>query len=115
MSEKLIKKRKVSIEKIKDKYREKEIEKLLDNEPGIIFIEVNGQKGYINIEYDLQQIKFEKIERRIEKMEINLSKKITEKFKRGLAKFTEQNELDNLKAVPSSCCSDPKEIFPKVK
>lgn len=35
--------------------------------------------------------------------------KIKEKLKRGMAKFTERNELDNFSAVSSSCCVNPKE------
>jgi len=114
MPETLIKKRKICIEKIGGRYKEKEIEEILEKKPGIIFINVDGQRGCINIEYNLKQVNFETIEKWLEGMEIALSKKMIEKFKRTMAKFTEQNELDNLKASPSSCCSDPKEIGHKV-
>lgn len=115
MPEKLIKKRKVTIEKIGGRYKEKEIEGILGKKPGIIFINVDGQERFINIEYNLKQVNFETIEKWLKGMEVILSQKIIEKFKRGMAKFTEQNELDNLKAAPSSCCSDPKEMGHKVK
>jgi len=115
MTETLIKKRKISITKIGDEYREKDIEKIIKEKMDMISVEVDKKKGHISVEYNLMQINFETIEKYLREMEIELSNKITEKFKRGIAKFTEQNELDNLKASPSSCCSDPKEICHKVK
>lgn len=115
MAEVLIKKRKIGIAETRDEYREKDIKGILREKMGMISVEVDKQKGYINVEYNLMQINFETIEKCLREMEIALSKKITEKFKRAMAKFTEQNELDNLKVAPSSCCSDPKEICHKVK
>lgn len=115
MVDPIIKKRRIAVVGIKDQLNVNKIKNELGKEEGIIALDVDEAKGYVKVEYDLQKINFEKIERSIEKMGIDLSKKIKEKLKRGMAKFTEQNELDNLSATPSSCCSVPKEMCPKAK
>lgn len=109
MVEPLIKKRKIAVVGIKDQLNVNRIKNDLEKKEGIIEVDVDEAKGYVEVEYDLRKINFEKIEKSIDKMGIDLSKKITEKLKRGMAKFTEQNELDNLTATPSSCCEDPRE------
>lgn len=109
MVEPLIKKRKIAVVGIKDQLNVNKIKNDLREKIGIIEVDVDEAKGYVEVEYDLRKINFEKIEKSIDKMGIDLSKKITEKLKRGMAKFTEQNELDNLTATPSSCCEDPRE------
>lgn len=75
---------------------------------GIISVDVDGQKNMVSLEYYLRVIKFEAIEKYIKDLGFSLSRKLIERFKRGMAKFTEQNELDNLNAPVSSCCEDPK-------
>ena len=112
MSESLIKKRKIAVIGIKDESSANRVKNDLKKKEGIITVQVNEAKGYVEVEYDLRKINFEKIESAMKELGVELSKKITEKLKRGMAKFTEQNELDNLAATPSSCCEDPKEIHP---
>lgn len=109
MTEPLIKKRKITVVGMDDPSSANKLLKDLKKKEGIISIEVNGKKGLIELNYDLNKINFEAIEKIIKDLGFNLSQRIREKFKRGMAKFTEQNELDNLYAAPSSCCSDPKE------
>ena len=109
----LIKKRKIAFVEKKDQESLNKIKEYLNKKTGMIAVDVESQKGFVGVEYDLRKINFETIEKSIEELGFSLSQKITEKFKRGMAKFTEQNELDNLTAVPSSCCEDPKEIPPK--
>lgn len=113
MEEPLMKKRKIAFVGIKDQESLNKIKEYLNKKTGMIAVDVESQKGFVGVEYDLRKINFETIEKSIEELGFSLSQKITEKFKRGMAKFTEQNELDNLNAVPSSCCEDPKEISPK--
>lgn len=107
MAEPIIKKRKIGV--IHDEIDESQIKDEFGKEQGIISVSIEREKGQIIVEYDLWKINFEKIERMLEDMGLVLSKKIKEKLKRGMAKFTEQNELDNLKITPSSCCDDPRE------
>ena len=109
MKEPIIKKRKIVVTGMGDQVTPIRIKDFLDKKTGIIALNINTQKGFVRVEYDLRKINFETIEKFIKELGFKLSKKITEKFKRGMAKFTEQNELDNLGAKPSSCCSDPKE------
>ncbi len=113
MEETLMKKRKIAVTGIKDQESLNKIKEYLNKKTGMVAVDVESQKGFVGVEYDLRKINFETIEKSIEELGFSLSQKITEKFKRGMAKFTEQNELDNLTAVPSSCCEDPKEIFHK--
>ncbi len=113
MKEPLIKKRKIAFVGIKDQESLNKIKEYLNKKTGMIAVDVESHKGFVGVEYDLRKISFETIEKSIEELGFSLSQKTTEKFKRGMAKFTEQNELDNLTAVPSSCCKDPKEISHK--
>lgn len=110
MAEPLIKKRKIPVVGMNDQLSRSNIIDSLKNKEGIIAISVDNQRGHLRVEYDLRNINFETVEKSIIEAGFELSKKIMEKFKRGMAKYTEQNELDNLTAAPSSCCSDPKEI-----
>jgi len=109
MAESLIKKRKFAVTGMGNQGNVSKIKEYLNKKTGIIAVDVEIQKGYVRIEYDLEKINFETIEKYIKDLGFRLSQKIAEKFKRGMAKFTEQNELDNLTAAPSSCCEDPKE------
>jgi len=109
MAEPLIKKRKFAVGGMKDQGNVNKIKEYLNKKEGISALNVDSQKGFVRVEYDLRKINFETIEKFIEELGFGLSQKIKEKFKRGMAKFTEQNELDNLTATPSSCCEDPKE------
>lgn len=110
MQEPIVKKRKIVVVGMKDQGSVDKIKDYLKSKEGMIVVDVDSQKGYVRVEYDLQKINFETIEKFIKEAGFDLSSKITEKFKRGMAKFTEQNELDNLTATPTSCCSDPKDF-----
>lgn len=115
MKERLIKKRKFAVTGIKDQRNADEIKESLMRKAGMIEVDVDCREGFVRIKYDLKKTKFETIEESIKEIGFGLSQKIKEKLKRGMAKFTEQNELDNLTASPSSCCSDPKEAVCRSK
>lgn len=115
MAEPLIKKREVAVANLKDQKNLNQIKEYLEKKAGIITVNVDTQKRLIGLEYDLKKINFETIEKSLKELGLGLSQKITEKFKRGMAKFTEQNELDNLAITPSSCCEDPKEKLNKCR
>ncbi len=108
MSDQLIKKRKIAIDRVNDKLNVYEIRTRLKNIEGIIAVGLDEERRDIKIEYDLWKINFETIEKFLEEFGLGLSQKIAERIKRGMAKFTEQNELDNLTAKPVSCglCSN---------
>jgi copper chaperone CopZ len=105
----LIKKRKITVTGVKDRLSKDKIRNNLSKKEGIITVDVDSQKSCLNLHYDLKKINLERIEKFIRRWGFELSNRITERFKRGMAKFTEQNELDSLYAAPSSCCLDPKE------
>jgi len=109
MKEPLIKKRKIAVVGIKNQESVNKIKEYLIKKTGIVAVDAEAQKGFVRVEYDLRKINFETIEKSIKELGFGLSQKVSEKLKRGMAKFTEQNELDNLSAPISSCCADPKE------
>lgn len=109
MAEPIIKKRKIAVVGMLDRLSKDKIKNNLGKKEGIITVDVDSRKSLLNLQYDLMKINFATIERCIKECGFGLSSKFIERFKRGMAKFTEQNELDNLYAAPSSCCSDPKE------
>ena len=109
MAETLIKKRKFAVAGMKDQENVNKVKEYLNKKEGISAVNVDSQRGFVRVGYDLSKINFEAIEKSIKELGFSLSQKIKEKFKREMAKFTEQNELDNLTATPSSCCEDPKE------
>lgn len=85
------------------------LNKVLRGWEGIQDVKVDEKNRTITVEYDLWKVTFEEIEKRLKDAGLSLSKGLLRRWKRGWAKFTEQNELDNLKAKPSSCCHDPKD------
>ena len=115
MDESLIKKRKFAVVGIKDQKSASKIIEYLSQKVGIIEVNVDSRKGFVRIKYDLMKINFEAIGKSVKEVGFGLSNNLREKFKRGMAKFTEQNELDNIAARASSCCSDPKEAFNKCR
>lgn len=113
MAETLIKKRKLAVLGLEDRSRVDRVKSDFGKREGVISFNVDELRGKVEIEYDLWKINFETIERLIKEAGFRMSQKITERLKRGMAKFTEQNELDNFKSAPHSCCEDPKEISRK--
>ncbi len=108
MGEKIIKKRKIKLVSKEAFLHGNGIRSSLLSTEGIISVDLDPQKNHIQVEYELKKISFEAIEKLISESGLILSNKWTDKFKRGMSKFTEQNELDNYNAPVSSCCDDPK-------
>ncbi len=108
MSEPLIKRRKLKMYGLDKGGDLSAVREGLTNKEGILSVDVDRRKNVFRIEYDLKKISFESIERLLNDLGLDLSQKFSERFKRGMAKFTEQNEMDHLNAPVSSCCEDPK-------
>jgi len=108
MKDPIVRKKKVAIESLGDVSDINRVEESLMKINGMISIDSDVQKNVLRLKYDLSKTKFEVIEKSIKELGLKLSKKFFRRLKRGLAKFTEQNELDNLNAPLSSCCDDPK-------
>ncbi len=109
MTDPIVKKRRVAIDNLKKEANIDWIKERLMKKDGMMSINVDIRKDVVRMTYDLRKIKFEAIEKSIIELGLELSQKFLEKCKRGMAKFTEQNELDNQNAPMSSCCDDPKE------
>jgi hypothetical protein len=103
-----MKKRKFKVDRISSKESIRSINNYLSTKEGIISVELGSRKKVLKLEYDLTKIKYETIERWLGELGVSLSRGFFQRFKRGMAKFTEQNELDHLNAPVSSCCDDPK-------
>lgn len=108
MKDPIVRKRKVAMESLTQVSDINRIEERLMGITGVISVDVEVQKNVLRLEYDLRKTKFEVIEKSIRELGLKLSQKFFQRFKRGMAKFTEQNELDNLTAPLSSCCDDPR-------
>jgi len=108
MKDPIVKKRKIAVENVYQVSDIDRIEESLMRINGMISIDVDVQKNVLRLEYDLRKTKFEVIEKSIKKLGLKLSQKFLQRYKRGMAKFTEQNEMDNINASVSSCCDDPK-------
>lgn len=109
MSEPIIKKRKILYEGMKNGRSSQRVKELLEGIDGIQAVQVDDQKKLVRLDYDLRKIIFESVENSLHDAGLILSRKLKERIKRGMAKFTEQNELDNLKVTPASCHKDPKD------
>lgn len=108
MKDPIVRKRKVAVVSLPRVSEINRIEERLMKMAGMISVDADIQKNVLKLEYDLRQIKFEAIEKSIRESGLKLSQKFFHRFKRGMAKFTEQNELDSLDSPVSSCCDDPK-------
>lgn len=67
--------------------------------------EFNLTEGDLFVKYDLKKCREELIERWLIEEGFLLANSVLERFKRGFIKFTEENEMDNLK-IHQTCCSD---------
>ncbi len=100
----IIKKRKISVEGIKDVPAGKKLGEMLAGIRGITSVDV-FREGYVLCEYDLTEIRLEKIERLIENEGFRLNESMLGRLKRSFLYYSEQNEFDNLNIVPRKCCS----------
>ncbi len=71
---------------------------------GVRRVDIDTVKRDVFVEYDLLKCREEDIERWLVEAGFTLDDSLLQKFKRGWIQFTEENELDNLKSKPRSCC-----------
>lgn len=108
MIEPIIKRRKFKIDRMSGKENIHSINQFLSKKEGIVSVDIDSRKKILRLKYDLRKTKFHMIEKWLKELSLDLSRGLKERFKRGMAKFTEQNELDHLNAPVSSCCDDPR-------
>lgn len=109
MDDKLIKTKRIKLDKIKNQIDEVALKIYLERFKGIQAAEYNKKEDVIIVKYELEKTNFEGIEKLLINLKIELSNNWNDRLKRGMVKFTEKNELDNLAIKPHSCCEDPKE------
>jgi hypothetical protein len=81
---------------------------------GISQVKIDVEKGDVFVEYDLLEHREEDIERWLAEAGFLLDDSYKERLKKGWIHYTEDNELDALKAKAHSCC-DVEEIERKRK
>ncbi|NIM57974.1 MAG: hypothetical protein GTO16_03395 [Candidatus Aminicenantes bacterium] len=109
MNNKWIKRRKIKLDETKNHFDEMALKIYLELQVGIHTSDYDKKNGILLVEYELQKINFKTMEKLFSELGIELSNKWKEKLKRGMVKFKEQNELDNLSIKPHSCYEDPKQ------
>jgi len=72
---------------------------------GVKDLQLDGRS--IRIRYDLKQATFAQIERSLENIGFILDDAWWRRFKRGLIKYIESNELENLATPQVACCNRP--------
>ncbi len=108
MKEALIRKRKIAVAPGNLETMGNRLKDALCEHIGVSEVRFDMQKMVISVEYDLLKVSFEEIEKKLLDSKISFAKGLFKRWKRSWAKFTEQNELDNLSAKPTSCCDDPR-------
>lgn len=74
---------------------------------GVRSCSVNGD-GTLEVTYNLLETRLPEIAEGLRKAGLALSGHWAHRFRRWWASYTEENELDNLTAPESPCCSNPK-------
>lgn len=65
------------------------------------------QPDRLKVQYELMNINLVEIEKKINECGGHLASGFFNRFIRGWIHFTEENETQNLRSVPRSCCSIP--------
>ncbi len=73
---------------------------------GIRQFEVRDSSN-LRITYDLMTVNLQSIEEMLNELNCRLSNKILQRFKKGWIHYLEENECENMKFTPHSCCKDP--------
>ena len=76
---------------------------------GINQVRLDFKENNVSVEYDLLKVSEEDIEKKMAEMGFVLNSGLWQRFKRGWIHYAEENERDNLRAKPHSCCEDPTE------
>ncbi len=105
--ESMIKKRSLNLAQPLTSLQEKALMERFSGLAGVRQFEVNGSLG-VRITYDLMTVNLKSIAELLSEMNHRLSNGPFQRFKHGWISFVEENELENMKIVPHSCCQDPK-------
>ncbi len=107
--EDVIKKRSQNLAQSLTPQQEEELVTAFSDVAGVSQLEVKSPSD-LKITYDLMQTNLRAIEKMLNVMGYNLQRSPLQRFKNGWISFMEENEYANMKAVPHSCCKDPKSV-----
>jgi copper chaperone CopZ len=72
------------------------------------------QGGKVTIEYDLMRFSVARLDQEIQALGYALDDSVWSRVRRGWLRFSEQNDIDNLRAPARPCCSNPEEIVDRI-
>ena len=104
--ENLIKKRTVRLDKSITQSKADSLQNELLKLNGLLNVDFKSPAALL-ISYDLMQVNLDEIEKKIQNASFDLLQGFFRRFSRGWIHFTEENERNNIKAVPQSCCEVP--------
>ncbi len=107
MTESTAKKRTIPVEGMRNADDAGRLEAGLRARLGVLSAAVDLEKGKVLVEYDLRHVRLEDLEKLIVDAGYRPGGGLASRMGRGILRFTEATELDNLRAAPSPCCSDP--------
>lgn len=81
-----------------------ELEGIIKEVKGVKSVEIDKEKGDAFVEYDLSRCMEADIEEAMINAGVVLDDSFTEKLKRGYIHYVEENDQENLRYQPRSCC-----------
>jgi len=88
---------------------------VLRQQPGVLEVTPDHEKGQLAVRYNLKLINMEKMENVLAEQGYAWPNSFWQRTKRNWLHYTEQNELDNANVPDAPCCSHPEEILAKAK
>jgi len=80
----------------------------LGSHDGVLMIAVSPSRKKVTVEYDLHRIQFPAIEKALAEMGLELSSNWLHSLQHNWLRFSEENELANLKHKPHCCNKSPR-------
>ena len=102
----VLKRRTIQVQDMTCDECERTAERGLGGLSGVVEVHADHRTGNVDIVYDLEKLTLLDLEREIESLGYHLDDGFWSRTKRGWLHFTEENELANLRAEPSPCCSN---------
>ena len=100
--------RSINLEGMVDEYCENKIHEHLAHLNGVLKAEVSSTRGKLRVEYDLYEIQLAVLEEAMATLGYPFSTDWFSSLKHGWLKFSEENEISNLKHKPHCCNKAPR-------
>ena len=108
----IIKKRTLKLDGLMSQDQANELLETLSKVAGIREVKMEKHSNLL-LKYDLMTVKLETIEKLLTQLDCTFADGYLQRFQRGWIYYMEENEYNNMKIVPHSCCEDPKGSFKK--